>query len=344
VSSGSTQAVNGSQLYTLQQELSALPTSSGTSTQTNYSPQISQIQQTLSSIQHTLKSPLGDCVSQNGALACSISGEKTATASGAGAVAVGAGATANFANSTALGTGATIVLPSNTPAGAKIGGAVAIGDGAIANADPGTALGDQAAALGANSTAVGYQATATGTNGAAYGYQANAAGANATAVGTGSTAIGAGSVAIGAGSVANRADSFSVGSAANNRQITHVAAGTKSTDAANVGQVTTAVHNMSSSLQSQFRNESAGVLNSANAYTNTKMAQIGALSAASTDAAFAAAGLPGINRIAAGVGEMDGQTGEAVAYQHVFNKNWDTNITVAFGAGTQIGAGAGFSW
>jgi autotransporter adhesin len=44
-------------------------------------------------------------------------------------------------------------------------------------------------------------------------------------------------VALGSGSVADRADSVSVGRAGNERQVTHVAAGTAGTDAVNVNQL-----------------------------------------------------------------------------------------------------------
>jgi trimeric autotransporter adhesin len=57
------------------------------------------------------------------------------------------------------------------------------------------------------------------------------------AIGGGAQAAFAGSVAIGANAVTDRANSVSVGSAGNERQITHVAAGTADTDAVNVGQL-----------------------------------------------------------------------------------------------------------
>ena len=64
-----------------------------------------------------------------------------------------------------------------------------------------------------------------------------ATGADSVAIGGGAQAAFSNSVALGANAVADRANSVSVGSAGNERQITHVAAGTADTDAVNVAQL-----------------------------------------------------------------------------------------------------------
>ncbi|WP_241024056.1 YadA-like family protein [Burkholderia sp. Ac-20365] len=64
-----------------------------------------------------------------------------------------------------------------------------------------------------------------------------ATGANSVAIGGGAQAAFSNSVALGANAVADRANSVSVGSTGNERQITHVAAGTADTDAVNVAQL-----------------------------------------------------------------------------------------------------------
>lgn len=82
-------------------------------------------------------------------------------------------------------------------------------------------------------------------NGAASRFVAvNSAGADAAATGLESVSVGPGAlasadnaVAIGAGSVADRAGSVSIGNTGAERQLTHVAAGTASTDAVNLGQL-----------------------------------------------------------------------------------------------------------
>ncbi|WP_322058553.1 YadA family autotransporter adhesin, partial [Paraburkholderia sp. J63] len=86
---------------------------------------------------------------------------------------------------------------------------------------------------------------ASATNSMALGQSANvdAQAANSIAFGKGAkvTSAAPGSVALGASSVADRANSVSVGSASNQRQVVYVAAGTASTDAVNVSQLTSAV-------------------------------------------------------------------------------------------------------
>jgi len=83
----------------------------------------------------------------------------------------------------------------------------------------------------------GAKPTASGQNAVAGGSNAQATGANSTALGANSQASGSNSVALGAGSVADRDNTVAVGSTGNERQVTHVAAGTADTDAVNVGQL-----------------------------------------------------------------------------------------------------------
>jgi autotransporter adhesin len=82
-------------------------------------------------------------------------------------------------------------------------------------------------------------------------FHTNSTLADSSATGTDSVAIGGAavasadnSVAIGAGSSATLANTVSVGAAGKERQITNVAAGTASTDAVNVGQLTTVSNNL----------------------------------------------------------------------------------------------------
>nr|WP_235023264.1 YadA-like family protein [Caballeronia glebae] len=80
-------------------------------------------------------------------------------------------------------------------------------------------------------------AVATGTHATAMGASANASGNQATAIGAGATASANNAVALGANSVADRDNTVSVGSAGSERQITNVAAGTQGTDAVNLNQL-----------------------------------------------------------------------------------------------------------
>ncbi|HDS1093455.1 ESPR-type extended signal peptide-containing protein [Stenotrophomonas maltophilia] len=118
--------------------------------------------------------------------------------------------------------------------------------------------GGGSAYLAVNSTAAA--ATAAGAEAVAVGPQASAAGANSVAVGNGASASAGNSVALGAGSVAsvgaqsgytgaygqtgasNSAGEVSVGSSGSERKITHVADGSDTYDATNVGQLKNGVN------------------------------------------------------------------------------------------------------
>ncbi|MBC6559025.1 adhesin, partial [Citrobacter braakii] len=138
-------------------------------------------------------------------------------------------------------------------------GAVASGDfstasgaGAQATGTNSSASGSGAKALAENATAVGQGATASGTGTLAAGQGSSATGTHSVAVGGSSSAGGTKSVALGYGSVADRDNSVSVGSAGNERQITNVAAGTSRTDAANVGQVNDAFRSLGQSVNKKI--------------------------------------------------------------------------------------------
>jgi autotransporter adhesin len=78
----------------------------------------------------------------------------------------------------------------------------------------------------------------------------SATGVNSVAIGGAAVASANNAIALGANSVADRANSVSVGASGSERQVTHVAAGTATTDAVNVGQlnaVSTAVTSLGAS-------------------------------------------------------------------------------------------------
>ncbi|GAA3267928.1 hypothetical protein GCM10020258_38750 [Sphingomonas yabuuchiae] len=174
-----------------------------------------------------------------------------AIARGGKAVSIGAGNTAN-------GDGAVAIGDPNNATGA---GAVAQGKDNTANGDGAVAIGNTNNAVGQGSVALGIRSTTTAAGGVALGDTAAAKARNAMALGSGSAANNANDVALGAGSttstpnatssatIAGTTYSFqgtmpgsvvSVGSAANERQITNVAAGqlnARSTDAVNGSQL-----------------------------------------------------------------------------------------------------------
>ncbi|MGO4700069.1 YadA family autotransporter adhesin [Dyella sp. 2RAB6] len=158
----------------------------------------------------------------------------------------GAGGSGSGVNSTVLGEGSNASGIGSTAVGenanASADGSTATGANSVASGNNSTANGSGAQALGTNSTATGSHAIASGEGSTANGANAAANGANSTAIGSGATANANNSVALGANSTADRDNTVSVGSVGGERQITNVAAGTQATDAANWGQVQDAVH------------------------------------------------------------------------------------------------------
>ncbi|ASW02714.1 YadA-like family protein [Paraburkholderia aromaticivorans] len=155
----------------------------------------------------------------------------TAAATGFNALAVGSASIAGSDASTAVGSAAGVASVNSTAVGAAaIVGAlsnnsVAVGYNSRAGAMNTIALGSFASAVSSGSVAIGYNAFI------------NPSATGSLVIGSNASASGKGSVALGADSIADRVNVVSVGSLAQGRQIAYVAAGTRPTDAANVGQL-----------------------------------------------------------------------------------------------------------
>lgn len=234
IAATSTDAVNGSQLYTLQQEFSQqydLLTSQVSSLSTSVSGLQGSVSAntgtasgdnstasgdnatasgTNSTANGTNSTASGDNSTASGTNA-SASGENS-TATGTASTASGSNSTANGANSTASGAGATATGENAAATGA---GATATGNNASASGTSSTAGGANAIASGENSTANGANSTASGNGSSAFGESAAAADDGSTALGANAVASGVGSVATGAGSVASGANSSAYGTGSN---------------------------------------------------------------------------------------------------------------------------------
>lgn len=234
IAATSTDAVNGSQLYTLQQEFSQqydLLTSQVSSLSTSVSGLQGSVSAntgtasgdnstasgdnatasgTNSTANGTNSTASGDNSTASGTNA-SATGENS-TATGTASTASGSNSTANGANSTASGAGATATGENAAATGA---GATATGNNASASGTSSTAGGANAIASGENSTANGANSTASGNGSSAFGESAAAAGDGSTALGANAVASGVGSVATGAGSVASGANSSAYGTGSN---------------------------------------------------------------------------------------------------------------------------------
>ncbi|MGO4700067.1 YadA-like family protein [Dyella sp. 2RAB6] len=122
----------------------------------------------------------------------------------------------------------------------------------------------------------------------------------------------------------------STGSATHPRQITHVAAGTQRTDAANWGQVQDAVDDVRHWAQRRFEQ------------LDRRVQSIGAMSAAMAQMAFSAQGLAQVNRVAVGVGRQGNRSAVALGYSH----QWQPNMNLSLGgalSGDDASMGAGFA-
>ena len=178
---------------------------------------------------------------------------------------------------------------------------------------------------------------ASGENAIAIGPEANASGTDSVALGNGATATVGGTVALGAGSVADRADTVSVGSSGHERQIANVAAGTETTDAANVGQVQQAVNWANAYTDQRFN------------YFNQQLDRVGRNANAGIAGAMAMAGLPqaylpGKSMVAVAAGTFRGESSLAIGISTISEGGrWVYKLTGSTNtrgdAGVTIGAG-----
>ena len=176
------------------------------------------------------------------------------------------------------------------------------------------------------------------------GQGASASGTGSVAVGSGATAAGNKAVALGAASVAASDNTVSVGAVGNERQISNVAAGTASTDAANVGQVSSAVQ-QSKDWATSYTDQRAQAL-------SNQMQQVGNRAYSGVAGAMSMAGLPqayapGKSMISGAVGTFRSQSGAAVGISTISdNGRWvyKTNGSIDSRGDTGLSIGAGMQW
>ncbi|WP_122984909.1 ESPR-type extended signal peptide-containing protein [Paraburkholderia hospita] len=156
----------------------------------------------------------------------------TISAQGTNAIAIGLATAADGDNSVAIGNNARVGAAN----------AVGIGQNTIANGVGSAALGSQVSTQGTNSVAIGVNGTqANGDHTVAIGENAvtSLGSLNSVAIGQNVVSTGTGSVVLGYASVdGGQSNVVSVGNNKLQRRITNVAAGTQSTDAVNVSQLT----------------------------------------------------------------------------------------------------------
>ena len=246
-----------------------------------------------------------------------------ATATGIGALSVGASANATANGAVAVGTSANAThnnsLAVGTNAKATQNHAVAMGADTSASSSNATAIGKSANAVSADSTALGADSKANGTQATAVGKNALADNTNTTALGNSAQAFGIGSMALGQSSTSRGQNGIAIGSgsqAAANAQ-NAIAIGTNA-----VG----------------YQSESIAIGNSAQAQTGNTIA-IGkgavANSPASGNAASSAIAL-GADANATGLGTIAIGRASGVLSQNIMNVNV-THNNIAIGNTARVG-------
>ena len=131
----------------------------------------------------------------------------------------------------------------------------------------------------------------------------------------------AGAVALGQGALADRADSVSVGRAGAERQVTHVAAGSRDTDAVNKAQLDggiAAANRYADQRYSALSDSFAahrGEVDDRFHRQDQRIDRQGAMNAAMLNMATSAAGLRTQNRVGVGAGFQSGQSALSLGYQ-----------------------------
>ena len=173
-------------------------------------------------------------------------------------------------------------------------------------------------------------------------------------------------VPIGQGSVANQANTVSVGSVGNERRVTHVAAGTAPTDAANVQQVQAGDAATLASANTYTDNTATQTLSRANAYTDSRMQAVlqsqeafpyrlnqqdqridrqGAMQSAMSMMAASAAGIDTPNRLATGTGFQGGEAAISIGYQRAFGPASTLTVGASVSESDSTwGVGYGIGW
>jgi len=186
---------------------------------------------------------------------------------------------------------------------------------------------------GDHSVAIGTGSGAAGTGAIGIGNGSNAEGTGSIAIGDGATATGHNAVAIGAGATADRDNEFSVGSQGNERVVSNVAAGTRPTDAVNLGQ-----------MEDRFAAERDWA-NGRFQAVDARMDRMGAMNAAMVNMAVSAAGVRTTHRVGAGVGFQNGKSALSVGYQQALSERATITLGGSFsGSEASAGFGAGFGW
>jgi autotransporter adhesin len=184
--------------------------------------------------------------------------------------------------------GATTAANTYTDGKTRYFQANSTGVAASATGTDAVAIGPGAATTGNAAIAGGLNATASGDGAVVFGSAASGSATNAVAVGAGSQATHANSVALGAGSTTGRGaqtyvdpitgaarssvGEVSIGGAGAERQLTNVADGSADTDGVNLRQLTSSASATLANANSYTDGKAVSTLNQANSYTDSTAA------------------------------------------------------------------------
>ncbi|WP_414455275.1 YadA-like family protein [Enterobacter quasiroggenkampii] len=344
LSSTSTDAVNGSQLYATNQNISNLDSRVTNVENVNRYVKVNS-SGAAADAQGTDAIAVGQGTNASGNNTVAIGNGATSSANNA--VAIGAGSVADRANSVSVGSHGNERQITNVAAGTDDTDAVnlaqlraATGDiVSIENITKNISNGRDGMFQVNNSSNLS-RPTVTGNDGVAGGAGAEASGNNSTALGTRSKAIASNSVALGSDSVADRVNTVSVGSAGHERQIANVAAGTQGTDAVNLNQLNKGISSANQYTDKRF-NDLKNMVDDNNDKLSAGIA--GAMAMAALPQPYSAGG----SMVGLGGGTYQGQSAVALGVSTISdNGKWITKLSGTTNSKGDAGAaiGVGYQW
>ncbi|ADO49708.1 YadA-like family protein [[Enterobacter] lignolyticus] len=344
LSSTSTDAVNGSQLYDTNQRIDNLDTRVTNAENANRYVKVNSTGPAADA-QGADAVAVGQGTNASGDNSVAIGNGAASTADNA--VALGAGSVADRANTVSVGSQGNERQITNVAAGTEDTDAVnlaqlraATGDiSNIENTAKNISNGRDGMFQVNNSSNLS-KPTVTGNDAVAGGAGAEASGNNSTALGTRAKATANNSVALGSGSVADRANTVSVGSAGNERQITNVAAGTQGTDAVNLNQLNNGISSANQYTDKRF-NDLKNRVDDNNDKLSAGVA--GAMAMAALPQPYSAGG----SMVGLGGGTYQGQSAVALGVSTISdNGKWVTKLSGTTNSKGDVGAavGVGYQW
>ncbi|WP_196483399.1 YadA-like family protein [Burkholderia territorii] len=376
VTATSTDAVNGSQLYSVASNVASLSTSMSTglgslstsigslstgldTTNSNVASLSTSTSTGLSSLSTGLSTTNTNLTNLSTSIfnlstIINNGGAGGGTATGTDSTAIGKESNASGDSSTATGKGSNASGDSSTATGngsnASGDNSTATGQNSNASGNNSTATGQNSNASGNNSTANGQDAIASGNNSKADGQGAKATGDNSTALGQGTTASGNGSTATGQGSMASGNNSSAFGTNAKATADNAVALGANS-----IANEANTVSVGSPGNERRITNVAPGIAPT-DAVNKSQLDAVSGQVASVQRKAYAGiagvaamANIPEVDQgktiaIGIGGGTYQGYAAGAIGASIRFTQNWKAKVSVSTSGAGGTAVGFGTSW